>query len=101
MKKLFSFFLIVPFIGYLFNNIQHSKNEISNINDIPISYDARLLNEVTPVRDQGDTNLCWAYSSINAIETSLLHNKTIDDNSALILALLPLLIIVLKEILIL
>lgn len=86
MKKLFSFFLIVPFIGYLFNNIQHSKNEISNINDIPISYDARLLNEVTPVRDQGDTNLCWAYSSINAIETSLLHNKTIDDNSALILS---------------
>ena len=31
--------------------------------------------ELTPVKDQGDTNLCWAYSAINASEASILKNK--------------------------
>lgn len=29
-------------------------------------------NELTPVKDQGDTNLCWAYSATNASEANIL-----------------------------
>ena len=29
-------------------------------------------NELTPVKDQGDTNLCWAYSAIHASEANIL-----------------------------
>lgn len=38
-------------------------------------YDARNDNIVTPVKDQGSTNLCWAYASISASETSILKDK--------------------------
>lgn len=37
-------------------------------------YDGREYGIVTPVRDQGSTNLCWAYSSIAAAETSILRS---------------------------
>lgn len=36
-------------------------------------YDPR--DELTPVKDQGDTNLCWAYTAINATEASVLKDK--------------------------
>lgn len=29
-------------------------------------------NELTPIKDQGDTNLCWAYSAINASEANII-----------------------------
>ena len=32
-------------------------------------FDAREYDIVTPVRDQGDTSLCWAYSTASASET--------------------------------
>ena len=31
--------------------------------------------QLTGVKDQGDTNLCWAYSAINASEASLIKSK--------------------------
>ncbi len=37
-------------------------------------YDSREYGIVTPVRDQGDSNLCWAYASISASETSILRS---------------------------
>ncbi len=43
-------------------------------------YDSRDYGLVTPVRDQGNTNLCWAYSSISASETSILKSEI--DSSA-------------------
>ncbi len=36
-------------------------------------FDPRSL--LTPVKDQGASNLCWAYSTINASEGSILKNK--------------------------
>ncbi|MDY4559279.1 MAG: lectin like domain-containing protein [Eubacteriales bacterium] len=30
---------------------------------------------MTPIKDQGDTNLCWAYAAINASEASILKNN--------------------------
>ncbi len=41
---------------------------------LPSSYDSRDMNIVTPLKDQGDTNLCWAYSSIAVAETSILKS---------------------------
>lgn len=43
------------------------------------SFDGRDYGIVTPVKDQGSTNLCWAYSSIAAMETSILRSG-IDAN---------------------
>ena len=40
-------------------------------------FDGREYGIVTPVRDQGNTSLCWAYASANASETSILR-KGID-----------------------
>ena len=37
--------------------------------------------ELTPVKDQGTSNLCWAYSAINASEASILKNKIGTKNS--------------------
>ena len=38
------------------------------------SFDGRDYGIVTPVKDQGSTNLCWAYSSIAASESSILRS---------------------------
>lgn len=42
-------------------------------------YDSRDYDIVTPVHDQGRSNLCWAYASISASETSILRSG-IDPN---------------------
>lgn len=47
-------------------------------------YDGREYGIVTPVKDQGTSNLCWAYSSIAASETSILRlgiDPDVDKNS--------------------
>lgn len=51
------------------NSFYDSAEQIINLS----RFDPR--NELTPVKDQGDTNLCWAYSAINASEVSILKNK--------------------------
>lgn len=44
-------------------------------------YDGRDYGIITPVKDQGSTNLCWAYSSIAASEASIVRSglKTLDE----------------------
>ncbi len=51
------------------NSFYASAEQIINLS----RFDPR--DELTPVKDQGDTNLCWAYSAINASEASILKNK--------------------------
>ena len=36
-------------------------------------FDGRNYGIITPVRDQGSSNLCWAYASVNASEASILR----------------------------
>ena len=38
----------------------------------PLSYDLRSLGKNAPVRDQGQDGNCWAFASINSLESSLL-----------------------------
>lgn len=38
-------------------------------------------NELTPVKDQGDTNLCWAYSATNASEANILKQGIGDKDT--------------------
>ena len=45
-------------------------------------FDGRSYGIITPVRDQGDSNLCWAYASVNASEASILR-QGIDPSATL------------------
>lgn len=50
----------------------------SNINiDQMRSYDARNDGLITPVKQQGSYNMCWAYSAISLAETSMIKNGLI------------------------
>ena len=52
-------------------------------------YDSREYGIITPVRDQGSTSLCWAYSAASASEASILRSgidRTVNANT---LALSP------------
>jgi len=40
---------------------------------IPASYDYRLLNLTPPITDQGNFGLCWAFSVISSLESSMIH----------------------------
>ena len=60
---------------YLLNDSNEEKQFYGDASEIVnlSKYDPR--DELTPVQDQGDTNLCWAYSTINASEASILKHK--------------------------
>lgn len=60
---------------YLLNDANEEKQFYGDTSEIVnlSKYDPR--DELTPVQDQGDTNLCWAYSTINASEASILKHK--------------------------
>ncbi len=40
---------------------------------IPASYDARLQNLTPPITDQGNYGLCWAFSAISSLESSMIY----------------------------
>lgn len=65
------------------------KKNTSNLNleprlkavaQLPSSYDLRKLGRITGVKDQGELNNCWAFSSIGSLESNLLRieKKTYD-----------------------
>ena len=39
---------------------------------LPVSYDLRSLNRVTPVKDQNPGNTCWAFASMASVESNVL-----------------------------
>lgn len=50
-------------------SIKGSYREASNIS----KYDPRLLNLVTPIKNQGTLDTCWTFGSLGALESFLLH----------------------------
>lgn len=44
-------------------------------NQIPMTYDLRELNAVSPVKDQGKSGSCWAFATCGALESVLLNHK--------------------------
>ena len=57
------------FVGSASANFHDSAEQIAGLS----KFDPR--DELTPVKDQGDTNLCWAYSAINASEAAILKQR--------------------------
>jgi C1A family cysteine protease len=43
---------------------------------VPFSYDLRTFGKTAPVRDQGQDGNCWAFASINSLESSLLPGES-------------------------
>lgn len=48
---------------------------------LPAQYDARNAGYESKLKDQGNTNLCWAYSAMNASEASILKDGLADNVS--------------------
>ena len=57
------------FVGSASANFHDSAEQIAGLS----KFDPR--DDLTPVKDQGDTNLCWAYSAINASEAAILKQR--------------------------
>ena len=62
-------FVLILFLSY--TNVVAS--EIETLASAT-SYDGRNAAIITPVRDQGDSSLCWAYAAISAAEASILKS---------------------------
>lgn len=57
-----------------FNLFTNKFGTIYQTENLPSYYDGRKYGYVTPVKDQGKTNLCWAYASASALESNILRN---------------------------
>lgn len=60
---------------YLLKDANEEKQFYWNASEIVNLSKYNPRDEMTPVQDQGDANLCWAYSTINASEASILKHK--------------------------
>lgn len=78
-----------PFVAYAEDLSQVDSQNSANVQDFSTSTDdfyqsvdyisalAKFdpRDALTPIKDQSGTNLCWAYSAINASEAAILKNK--------------------------
>lgn len=48
---------------------------------LPESYDLRKRGRVSEIKDQGDTDTCWAYAAFGALESGLLPEEKLDLNA--------------------
>ncbi len=57
-----------------------SGHETSNqeTDVLPVSYDGRKEGKVPPVKNQGTLGTCWAFASLQALESSLLPGESYD-----------------------
>ena len=67
------------FSAALFPSAEQSEGAFEEIAKLE-KYDGRSVGIITPVRDQGDSNLCWSYSSSSASEASILKSGLTDKS---------------------
>lgn len=48
---------------------------------LPSSYSSKDLDYVTPIRQQGNAQICWAYGGLSSFETLLIKNGAIDNTA--------------------
>ena len=51
-----------------------SGSRLKKASDLPVRYDLREQGLTTPIRDQGSTGCCWAFSAIKTIESNCIKN---------------------------
>ena len=88
MKKILINMLIFALTLFLSNTYVGAK-EIENLASAP-SYDGRNAAIITPIKDQGDSSLCWAYAAISAAEASILKSGVAPGKTKETLSLSPL-----------
>ena len=64
--------------------LDYVYSETSNSEELPSHYDLRNVNGknfITPIKDQGDLGLCWAFAAIEQVESYLLiqNNTSYED----------------------
>ena len=62
---------------------ERSKKSFKLQADLPAKYDSRSHGYVTPVKDQDYLNICWAFGTIAAVESSLLAHKQVSSAASL------------------
>ena len=58
--------------------VSAGKKKSGSAGRLPSSFDSRRYGMVTPVKDQGDSEICWAYSSVACAESSAIV-KNLDE----------------------
>ena len=53
-------------------------NKTMNSNTLPSRFDMRDTKWVTPIKDQGDSNSCWAFGACGALESALLKSTGVE-----------------------
>jgi C1A family cysteine protease len=48
------------------------------IGQLPLQYDLRTKNKLTPIKNQGSCGSCWAFASMGALESSLMPKERRD-----------------------
>ena len=51
-------------------SVSSSKRPLKAQRIIPEAFDLRDMNAVTPVKDQGETGCCWAFSAVSSLESN-------------------------------
>ena len=78
---------IIP-MAYTIDYVNNSRNTQLRSNELPSSFDLRNVNGesyITPLKDQGEYGLCWAFASLEQIESLLMVKNHIPYNENTIL----------------
>jgi len=76
MKKLLALMIVFTLVlnqglpGFLQNNFVYAGETASGGGGLPERYDARELGLVSPVKDQRNSNACWAHAAMSSVETA-------------------------------
>ncbi len=76
MKKLLIWIIILTLVlnqalpGFLQNNVVYAGEAASGGGGLPERYDARELGLISPVKDQRNSNACWAHAAMSSVETA-------------------------------